>query len=116
MLVLLGVEWWPEPTEQPQDRTTLQQYDINSDVLKRFRETQSAYLRARAALIRHVERQGWRATARPSGEGYVAVLFTGPPDHEPPGFVEVEDEHGRSVRFGEWVQRGDGYWALRIGR
>lgn len=29
-------------------------------------------------------------------------------------FVEVENELGSSVRFGEWVKRDDGYWALRF--
>jgi hypothetical protein len=29
MLVLVGVEWWPERMEQPQDRTSLQQYDVD---------------------------------------------------------------------------------------
>jgi hypothetical protein len=29
-------------------------------------------------------------------------------------FVEVEDGNRRSFRFGEWVKRDDGYWALRI--
>jgi hypothetical protein len=38
MLVLLGVEWWPEPAEQPADRTTLQQYDVDEFVLARWRK------------------------------------------------------------------------------
>lgn len=29
-------------------------------------------------------------------------------------FVEVEDEHGYSIRVGEWVTRPDGYSALRL--
>ena len=29
-------------------------------------------------------------------------------------FVEVENELGASVKAGEWIDRGDGYWALRI--
>lgn len=29
-------------------------------------------------------------------------------------FVEVEDQHGRSVRLGEWVERPDGLAALRV--
>jgi hypothetical protein len=43
------------------------------------------------------------------------VIFTGPPG---PGndcvFVEVETDDGRSVKAGEWSQRQDGYWALRL--
>jgi hypothetical protein len=45
---------------------------------------------------------------------YIDVVFDGPPGHEPPRFIEVEDEQGRSINFGEWVQRPDGYWALRF--
>lgn len=29
-------------------------------------------------------------------------------------FVEVETDDGRSVKAGEWLQRPDGYWALRL--
>lgn len=46
--------------------------------------------------------------------GHTDIVFDGPPDHPSPAFVEVEDEHGRSIRFGEWLKRGDGSWVLRI--
>lgn len=43
------------------------------------------------------------------------IVFAAPPG---PGnecvFVEVEDQTGRSRSIGEWVQRPDGLWALRI--
>ena len=29
-------------------------------------------------------------------------------------FVEVEDEHRKSIKVGEWLQRPDGYWVLRL--
>ena len=41
-------------------------------------------------------------TARPGG-----------PDDPPAVFVELEDDTGRSIDFGEWVDRGE-YVALRI--
>lgn len=44
----------------------------------------------------------------------IDVVFDGPPSHESGRFVEVEDMQGRSVRVGEWIDRKDGYWALRI--
>jgi hypothetical protein len=111
---LLGVEHWTDPAEQPADRTTLQQYDVDEQVLARWRDALKEYLSARAALIRQVERQGWGATPRPRDRGYVDIVFTGPPDEQPPGFVEVEDTEGRSIRFGEWIERVDGHWVLRI--
>ena len=43
---------------------------------------------------------------------YIDIVFDGPPSPEGARFVEVEDSRGRSVNFGEWVQRPDGYWAL----
>jgi hypothetical protein len=43
----------------------------------------------------------------------VDILFDGPPGPEAGRFVEVERD-GKSVRLGEWVERGDGYWALRV--
>lgn len=45
---------------------------------------------------------------------YIDVVFDGPPSHESGRFVEVEDAQGRSINFGEWVERADGYWCLRI--
>lgn len=44
----------------------------------------------------------------------INILLDGPPGHESGRFVEVETDDGRSVHVGEWVARGDGYWALRI--
>jgi hypothetical protein len=44
---------------------------------------------------------------------YVVIVMTDAPG--PTGqFVEVEDQDGRSIRVGKWLQRDDGYWALRI--
>ena len=44
----------------------------------------------------------------------INVIFDGPPSHESGRFVEVETDEGVSVGVGEWIDRGDGYWALRI--
>lgn len=45
---------------------------------------------------------------------FIDILFDGPPSHESGRFVEIENENGESVKAGEWIDRGDGYWALRI--
>lgn len=45
---------------------------------------------------------------------YVDIVFDGPPSHDTGRFVEVEDDSGRSIKFGEWVERSDGYWVLRL--
>lgn len=47
---------------------------------------------------------------------YIDVLFDGPPSHESGRFVEVEAPDGSSINAGEWIDRGDGLWALRIPR
>ncbi len=44
----------------------------------------------------------------------IDIVFDGPPSHESGRFVEVEDNSGASINFGEWVERDDGYWVLRI--
>lgn len=44
----------------------------------------------------------------------IDIVFDGPPSPEMPRFVEVENGRGRSVNCGEWLQRPDGYWVLRI--
>lgn len=45
---------------------------------------------------------------------YIDIVFDGPPDHEAPRFVEVENEKGESISAGEWLKRPDGCWVLRI--
>lgn len=45
---------------------------------------------------------------------YIDVVFDGPPAAKSGRFVEVEDETGASISAGEWIEREDGYWALRI--
>ncbi len=44
----------------------------------------------------------------------IMVVFDGPPGHQSGRFVEVEDEQGHSINVGEWVERGDGYHALKL--
>jgi len=44
----------------------------------------------------------------------IDIVFDGPPSHESGRFVEVEDASGKSIKVGEWVEREDGYWVLRI--
>lgn len=53
---------------------------------------------------------------QPEAAGSLHVLFDGPPSHESGRFVEVEDDSGKSVRAGEWVERSDGLWDLVIPR
>lgn len=45
---------------------------------------------------------------------YVDIVFDGPPGPEGGRFVEVENDSGQSIRFGEWFQRPDGYWVIRF--
>lgn len=47
-------------------------------------------------------------------DDFVDIVFDGPPGHETGRFVEVEDNKRRSIRYGEWIQRDDGFWVLRI--
>lgn len=45
---------------------------------------------------------------------HVDIVFDGPPGPQAGRFVEVENAEGSSIKFGEWIQRKDGYWVLRI--
>ena len=47
---------------------------------------------------------------------HIDVVFDGPPGHESGRFVEVEDASGKSINYGKWVQRPDGFWVLRLPR
>jgi hypothetical protein len=45
---------------------------------------------------------------------HIDIVFDGPPGPVAGRFVEVEDANGWSFNAGEWLQRPDGYWVLRI--
>lgn len=45
---------------------------------------------------------------------FIDIVFDGPPNMPAPRFVEAEDHEGASINAGEWIDRGDGYWVLRI--
>lgn len=47
---------------------------------------------------------------------YIDIVFDAPPGPEPGRFIEVEDTSGNSIRVGEWMERDDGAWVLRITR
>lgn len=42
------------------------------------------------------------------------IVIDGPPGETAGRFVEVEDGEGKSINAGEWHERPDGYWELRI--
>ena len=44
----------------------------------------------------------------------IDIVFDGPPAAQSGRFVEVESPSGKSIQFGTWVQRTDGYWVLRF--
>ena len=46
-------------------------------------------------------------------EPYIDVLISNGPSAEG-DFVEVEDASGRSIKAGEWIDKGNGLWALRL--
>lgn len=45
---------------------------------------------------------------------YIDIVFDGPPGPQAPRLIEVEDDTGASISLGEWVERPDGHWALRL--
>ncbi len=44
----------------------------------------------------------------------INIIFDDPPGPQGGRFIEVERDDGTSIRIGEWIQREDGKWALRI--
>lgn len=44
----------------------------------------------------------------------INVVFDGPPSHQSGRFVEVEDDDGRGLSVGTWIERPDGFWVLRL--
>lgn len=54
--------------------------------------------------------------ATSSQGNYVYIVFDGPPAATAGRFVEVEDDVGKSISIGEWIERPDKLWALRLER
>jgi hypothetical protein len=69
-------------------------------------ETENEIENLRAALA--------AAQAAGAAGEQIDIVFDGPPSHQSGRFIEVEDASGRSIKFGEWVHRSDGYWVLRL--
>lgn len=44
----------------------------------------------------------------------INIIFDGPPAHKSGRFIEIETDKGESLKIGEWIDKGDGLWALRI--
>lgn len=44
----------------------------------------------------------------------INIVFDGPPGPEAGRFIEVETDGGASINVGKWVERENGWWALRI--
>lgn len=48
----------------------------------------------------------------------IHIIFDGPPSHDAPRFIEVENPEGQSIRIGEWEPdprpEYAGQWWLRI--
>lgn len=42
----------------------------------------------------------------------VYVIFDGPPSHEGPRFIEVEDADGKSIGGIQWERMPNGWWRL----
>jgi len=55
-----------------------------------------------------------KVTVRTKMKQAINIIFDGPPSHEAGRFVEVELDNGKSINVGQWIDREDGYWALRI--
>lgn len=45
---------------------------------------------------------------------FIDIVFDGPPGKVTGRFVEVENQAGQSISIGEWIERDDGYWVLRV--
>ena len=56
----------------------------------------------------------WREIENRQDGAFVQVVCDRPPGHESGAFVELEDSNGRSINFGEWIVREDGFHVLKV--
>lgn len=109
---------WDEPCAECErvwlENVTMPQIARSCERVAQFLEEQPGLAtdpRVMIDLYRAVGRLAYNL-GRNNG-GTIDIVFDGPPGPQGGRFVEVERD-GRSIRIGEWVEREDGYWALRI--
>lgn len=80
----------------------------------------STYLEEVAAFESTVREFYGKWKPQADGRPFVDVVFDSLPGPDGCHFVELEDENGCGISFGEWVERGQrgvaSFWALRIPR
>lgn len=72
-------------------------------------EPEALIEKRKAAAVDLVNYESLKARVR-----VIDIVFDGPPTHESGRFVEVENQVRASIKIGDWVDRGDGTWALRL--
>lgn len=94
--------------------------DVHAAETKAHRSTEHADAELAAAqgalLDRLIATEPCPAPDPALQEWAIDVVFDGPPGPTAGRFVEVEDLSGKSVGVGQWIDRGNGMWALRIPR
>lgn len=81
----------------------------SDDWLDRFSDAVDRAIKAAKPILTPPE-----TPSKPNLTSWMSVVFDGPPSHESGRFVEVEDDQGHSINAGQWHDRGDGMWELRI--
>ena len=79
-----------------------------------LRERTGGRLDQATHLIEDFQRKLRDLIDAPVAASFIDVVFDGPPDHDAGRFVEVENADGKSINVGEWIDRGNGLWALRF--
>ena len=47
---------------------------------------------------------------------WIDIVFDGPPNLSGPRFIEAQNPERQSIDAGEWIERDDEFWVLRIPR
>ena len=84
--------------------------EAREDAARRYEQVERCFDNARDITV---ENERLRKAIEDMSEA-VNIIFDGPPSHLPGRFVEVENDAGASINVGEWIERDNGYWALRI--
>ncbi len=103
---------WPDPTPEMLEHPVfnaiwgaIKGWDVNvPDVYAGYCDVTGNHARAIFDVLTSDERATLKLVG-PQRTGYIDVVFDGPPGPESGRFVEVEDDQGKSVEVGEWVQR-----------
>ena len=88
--------------------------NLSKEEILKVSNKSGAYEFGRQKGYRYGFSNGCKATAKQMRCQPINIIFDGPPEAKAGRFVDSETDDGKPINTGEWIERADGLWSLRI--